>query len=359
MAPYLILLALVLAITSAASYGNPLAHRLPRLLALIVTATILVTFAGVRHWTVGSDGENYLMMLRDSTSMQDIWTTTEIGFNAVLLLSASVSSNYMLLFFSISLIVVSNYLIGIKAFFNRVHIPILVFLAFGYYTMFFNVARQGIAVSICFLALIWLVKRRPFPYLVAVAVAVTFHHTAIVALPLYFMALPRTSWSIFLPLGIIAVVISVFLPTIVEISGQLLDTRYSTYAEESEIAGASGQLTVAFIITQGLFFLIVQKHILTSAPVFARLLNIYLLSFVPAVATLATGANPSGFLRFSMYFSHTAILLWPMVLGSIRNRHAYVFAVFLFMVFGAVFFVSTTSAFGDFVPFTVNEDTPW
>jgi hypothetical protein len=356
MAPYLILLALVLAITSAASYGNPLAHRLPRLLALIVTATILVSFAGVRHWTVGSDGENYLMMLRDSKSMQDIWTTTEIGFNAVLLLSASVSNNYMLLFFSISLIVVSNYLIGIKAFFNRVHIPILVFLAFGYYTMFFNVARQGIAVSICFLALIWLVKRRPFPYLVAVAVAVTFHHTAIVALPLYFMALPRTSWSIFLPLGIISVVISVFLPTIVAISAQLLDSKYSVYAEVSE---ASGQLMVAFIITQGLFFAIVQKHVLKSAPVFARLLNIYLLSFVPAVATLATGANPSGFLRFSMYFSHTAILLWPMVLGSIRNRLAYLFAVFLFMVFAAVFFVSTTSTFGNLVPFTVNEDTPW
>jgi len=92
---------------------------------------------------------------------------------------------------------------------------------------------------------------------------------------------------------------------------------------------------------------------------YARLLNIYLLGLVPALASTLSSVDPSGLLRLHLYFSPMAILLWPMVFQQFGITATRVLLALGFLAITLSFFVMTTSTFSHLVPYRLNSEIFW
>ncbi|WP_040474561.1 EpsG family protein [Marinobacter algicola] len=323
-------------------------------LGFFVVALMLILFAGFRDKSVGTDTINYIGFLEKVLTVDDIFEfKLEPGFNALVLLSGQLSDTYLFLLICIASIVVFCYFYTAIRLTRRYETAVFVFIAFGTYTFFFNGARQGIAAAICFFALPKLLERRALSYLALVSLATLFHASALVALPLYFLATRRVGCKEILFIVFSVIVVSIFLSSVAQVAGNLINAKYASYGEGGQ---GGGYVQVAFLFAQGVLLFLFKSKVDDSKGYYARLLNIYLIGLVPALASIISGVNPSGILRLTVYFSHAAILLWPMTFLSFSNKQAKILFSFIFVVVAIAYFVLTTTNFSNLVPFNINSE---
>lgn len=325
-----------------------------RRFTVVVVVFLLASFAGFRDVSVGTDTYNYVSWLLNVTTLEDALSfRLEKGFGFIVLAGRSLSDGYAVYLFLISLVATSFYLVTILRLVPRYEIAIFIFISLGFYTFVFNGARQGIAAAICFFAMPWLLDRKPIPYFLTIAFAVLFHETALVALPLYFVAANRVSWREFLLVVSGAVLLAVTLTSFTQLAATLIDEKFAAYGQAEK---GGGEVKVAFLIGQALLLLYFKKQVGGENIYYSRLLNIYLVGLIPALASVIGGVNPSGILRLSIYFSHTSILLWPVVFMSFRRVENKVIAAVSFSIVALVYFVLTTSTFSNLIPYQLNSD---
>ena len=355
MTPYLLLLLFVVVV---AYVGRRSGNKGVRRVSIGTLMLALVAFAGLRDFRVGTDTSNYVQMFMFSEAFDSVTAQeTEIGYNFLAWMARNVSESYTALLLMIAAVVVSCYVPTIVKLTRRYETALYLFITFGVYTFFFNGARQGIAAAICFAAIPFLLQQRLTPYLVTVGLASLFHQTAWIVLVLYPLASMRVDRRRLVALGVATVVLVVFLQVFVGFAAELLDDKFSAYAEEGD---GGGQVWVAFLVGQGALLYLFKDKAPDPEGYYGRLLNIYLIGLVPALASTFSGVNPSGILRLHLYFSSVAILLWPMVFLHFRDRSLR--AVIALGVVGVtlLFFLLTTSAFSGLVPYSFNpEIAPW
>jgi hypothetical protein len=319
--------------------------------------TALVLFAGLRDSLVGTDTGTYIRHFLESEHFEGGLWQAEFGYHALSWFARQLSGSYSVLLVTIAAIVVSCYMVTILRTVKRYETGIYLFVALSVYTFFFNGARQGIAAAICFLAIPFLLERRMWPYIALVAVATTFHRTAILALPLYWIAPPRLRWQRLIVLGLATAVVIAFLSVFVGLAAELLSDKYARYAEAGE---GGGEVWAAFFVCQGAALYLFKSKVVDTDGRYARLLNIYLIGLVPVVASTLSSVDPSGVLRLHLYFSPIAVLLWPMVFqqfGTTIQRG--VLAIGFFAV-TLTFFILTTLTFSHLVPYGINPRVfPW
>lgn len=350
MTPYFILLFLVVMIAYFARvYGSVTIRRIS--IGLIVL--LLALFAGLRDRSVGTDTGTYINHFLRINPSDDIWRTSEIGYNALMVFCGSLSGSYTVLLTAIALIVVGCYVTTIVRVNKRYETALFLFVSLGVYTFFFNGARQGIATALCFLALPWLLNRRPMPYFVLVGVAALFHHTALIAAPLYFLAFPRLGWRQPVIVIVGAIVMAISLSVFVSLAAQLLGDKYLAYADEGE---GGGRIMAAFLVMQGIMFFLFRYRVDDSSGNYTRLLNIYMFGLIPVLAATISNVNPSGLLRLHIYFSHTAVLLWPMVFFNFRHIAIRGLVAMAFLTIVLMFFTLTISSFSNLVPYQINSE---
>ncbi len=350
MIPYLLLL---LTVSVVAFAGHIQRDQALRRLSAFVIAVMLVLFQGLRSPLVGTDSGNYVSTFLKVGSIADIWQTPEIGYNALMVAVMAVSNQYAALFLAISLIVVANYVRTILRLVERFDEAIYALVALGVYTFSFNGARQGIAASICFLALPHLLERRPLRFAAFIGVAMLFHTSAVVALMFYVVGTARTSW-VQIALAIVGTVAASFLISdIGSFAGSVLNDRYAQYTEASE---GGGTFTFMFLLVQGAALGTLKYFVNDSDGKINRLLNIYLFGLIPPALCVLSSANPSGLFRLQLYFTQVAVLLWPMILSripSLHNRMALKIPLLLGLLMA---FTLATSQPGNLTPYELNPE---
>lgn len=355
MTPYLVLLFFAVA---AGILGRCYGSKRVRHANLVFVGCLLIFFAGFRHRAVGTDTGTYISWLTRVTSFEEVLEfQAEFGYNFLIWFSSSFSDSYSLLLVVIGMLVVGCYLITIATLVKNYEFAVFVFISLGVYTFFFNAARQGIAVALCFAALPWLLKREPAPYFLLVMAAALFHKTAIIALPLYFFARSSVGLKDIFLVVFGAVVLAASISSVAQFVASLLGERFAGYGQEQT---GGGHVQVAFLAVQGVLLIIFKRQVKEHRDWYNRLLNVYLIGLIPAFASILASVNPSGVLRLTAYFSHASIILWPMVLVSyneMKNR-----AIFLlgFLVCAIVYYILTTSSFSGLVPYSFNPSViPW
>ena len=349
MTPYLLLLLFVVVV---AYFGRRSGSPGVRRISIGAVMMALVAFAGVRDYRVGTDTGNYVGIFTRSDSFESVWDRgSEFGYGILSWLARSISDSYTVLLLLIAALVVACYVPTIVKLTRRYETALFLFITLGVYTFFFNGARQGIAAAICFAAIPFLLQRRLIPYVLTVAVATTFHQTAWIALVLYPLASQRVDWRRLVALGAATVVLMAFLQVFVGLAADLLDDKFAAYAEEGE---GGGQVWVAFLVGQGAMLYLFKNKVHDPERYYVRLLNIYLIGLVPALASTLSGVNPSGLLRLHLYFSSVAILMWPMVFLQLRSVSTRALVAFGFMVVTMLFFLLTTSTFSGLIPYRLN-----
>lgn len=351
MIPYLILLTFV---TITAYFGRHYGSIGLQRFTLVFSALMLILFAGLRNHSIGTDTGNYIGWLKVVTSLDSVWSfPIEKGFVFLVLIASQLSDNYAVLLGIIALICVTCYLLTIARLISRYETALFLFITLGSYTFFFNGARQGIAVAICFLALRFLLERKAIPYILLVLFATLFHKTAIIVLPLYYLASNQVGWKQIIAVILSSIMIAISISIFAQFAASFIDEKYATYGQESD---GGGLVNTLFLLAQATVFLLFQRQVGTTNLYYPRLLNIYLIGLIPAIASVIGSVNPSGILRLTTYFSHTAILLWPMIFSSFQTRGNRAIASTGFLLFTLAFFILTTITFSNLTPYRLNTE---
>lgn len=326
-----------------------------RNVSAFIVAIMLILFQGLRDGAVGTDTLVYVRRFDFVSSIEDIWRSTEFGYNALNVCLSLMFESYNVLLLAIAAIVVGCYVIGIMKMSRNYALSLLLFVALGAYTFSFNAARQGIAVALCFLALPFLLQRRSISYFSIIGVAALFHHTAAIAAPLYLLSSAQINWRHVIAIIIGTVVFTLGLGTIVGLSAVYLSEGYATYADKHD---GGGEMMVLFLISQGLclYWLRPKRADTEETAIYSRLLGIYLIGLIPALSSVIASVNPSGVLRLHTYFAHTAILLWPVALYQLKGsttRSLFLIGLVLLVL---SFFYLTTTTFSKLVPYRLNAE---
>lgn len=116
----------------------------------------------------------------------------------------ALTNNYHFLVFICTLINVSLLLFFFKKRLDNIPLSFVIFLTFGGYVMSTNLMRNSIAILIFVNALTYLEQRKLLPYIGLCILAATFHVSALLYLPLYFIINYRYNKYVYLGLFIIA-----------------------------------------------------------------------------------------------------------------------------------------------------------
>jgi len=160
---------------------------------IILSLIIPATLAAVRYG-VGTDYFNYINIInsfKDVTTSQFLANNINIiepGFYALIKTAQVTSHTYIALFGISSFFTLCFFYLGLKKL-NIRHQSLVYFLfLLTIFPFTLNAVRQGIALSISFFAISFLIKKQQMPFYIMLGIACLFHYSAIILLftPLIF-----------------------------------------------------------------------------------------------------------------------------------------------------------------------------
>ena len=147
----------------------------------------LVFIAGFRSWDIGNDTHTYInAFIFSGTYPELLRTHMEAGylfFNRFLHLF---TSNPQALLITTSIFIIGAWLKTLYKYSLSLSFSVLLFVILEYSTTL-TMIRQEIAISIILLAIPFIIRRQLFFFLLMVALAVSFHTSAVFAVVLYFL----------------------------------------------------------------------------------------------------------------------------------------------------------------------------
>lgn len=315
---------------------------------------ILVAMAlvpSLRDVSVGSDSVNYVLIFENTHTLNDVFNQImEPGYLAVAWLAKQFGENYIWLFAFTGIISVAGLIGGVRRYSLSPNLSFFFMIATGYYTFFFNGARQGLALAITFFAIGAFYEGKFKRLLFVVIIASFFHITALVLIPAYFLVRRDFSFKILAYIFVISAVSSLFLNELFSLAGSV-DERFSKYVGYNK---ASGMLTALYNLAIASFFVLMYRFIKVNTQMYSVLLNLFLVGVSISVFSVFNGLGASGIARLSIYFTISSILIWPIIfqnINSVRNKALLLFAVLIFYL---AYFYLTTINFSDLVPYKVN-----
>ncbi len=315
--------------------------------AFWIPLTLLVMFASVRSYLVGTDTGSYTGNFRNSLSPEYYYFRNEIeyGYQILEYLLLNVTDNYFWLFFTCSLIVVGSYLYVLKKQSKDYFLSVFIFIAFGFYLFYFNGLRQGLAMAIVALATPYLINKNFIKFSFIIFLGSFFHKTALIMILFYFII----HLKIKLELKAVLVFFGSFAisGSVIQYLGDI-NEKYSGYSEISEQKGGYLTLFFYFLISLVLYYFY-KKYNLQDKKYYNLLqLHIYGVLFLIPVALL--GSSPSGPQRLLFYFVWVSAILIPFILNKVNNK--FVYLIFIFLAF---LYYTIVLGFGNLLPYRLNE----
>jgi len=344
---FMLLFVVVLAI----NYGRGTKGKLTRWMYFIACSA-MVLVAGVRSRHVGTDASYYVEMFNRTSRLDDVVSTPlEPGYFILCWLAHAVSDNYLSIFTLVALVTTVCFAWVIHRYSVDQTVSFFVLLVGGYYSVAFNGFRQGLANAVFCLAIGAVFRKNFILYASCVAAAMVFHKSAIIALPLYFLIIRKNDLNLnlfIMGLGIFSVY---FFGLFVNL-GETIDPRYAQYGEA--VDEGRGLVSLAFIVALCSFFFCFKAKVCKYREMYDPLLNMFLLAATITVVSAAHATGASGVRRLAMYFSLSAILLWPIVYANIINKRARMLFLYCFTAGYLLYYGLTLQSFGQMVPYTFN-----
>lgn len=152
--------------------------------------------------------------------------------------------------------VVSNLYI-INKYSNTPLVGVLVYLSFGIYAFQFSGLKQTLAMAFVMMAFDFMMQQKSYMFYITTIIAISFHPTAIVVLPLYILCNSRNTRRIVLIMVIIILITAVLRDRL----GLLLMTIYDdSYLGRYENTGTIGSMSILFIILLLYYLIIIKAH---------------------------------------------------------------------------------------------------
>jgi transmembrane protein EpsG len=186
-----------------ASYKHKSIQSLPWIFLFIVSAF---------RYNVGTDYAHYYHLFIHKDGM---FEHKELGYTSLVNLLSSLDFNPQMMFFLFSLATIALFYKSFKYFFKDNDtlflLSTLLFIPFFFF-LSLNTIRQALAVAIFFYAIRYILNKCFFKYFIYILIAMMFHKSAIILIPLYFFfGIKLTRYRLFI-ICILAMSIFVFNP---------------------------------------------------------------------------------------------------------------------------------------------------
>ncbi|NOU87829.1 EpsG family protein [Paenibacillus sp. LMG 31460] len=294
-----------------------------------LTAIVMVTFvliAGLRK----NIGDTFFYMhsytLSDFT-WDEIKNKQEIGFGILQMILKSFTDDPQLLIFFTAL--VTNVLIVFVLYkYSRFfEISIYIYITSGLYIVSMNGVRQFLASAIVFAATKYLFEGKWLKYFLVVAFASTFHQSALILIPIYFIVRRKAWTSSTFVLVFLAVMLILGYNVLSDVLfSAISDTKYSEYKEFQE--GGANIIRVAIGAVPLVFAYLGRKKLREIFPHSDYVVNMSLLNFI----VMAVATQNWIFARFTIYFGLYNVILMSWVISLFVKRQQ------KFMYFAILFF---------------------
>ncbi|MFC5711447.1 EpsG family protein [Thalassorhabdus alkalitolerans] len=178
-------IALALTIAICAELSVKLKSKLLRVVNIIIII-VLPSFLFAVRYDIGTDYYNYLAIY--NRAKDNIESRIEWGYYAINSVVASLGGSAQVAFFIIGLIMFSFLYLAIRHY-NNILSPGLAMFVFMlmYYQMSFNTIRQVITMTIVLYSIRFIQERKLFKFLFIIFIASSFHNSAWIFLPIYFL----------------------------------------------------------------------------------------------------------------------------------------------------------------------------
>ena len=338
MFPFVILLFVPILIQHIVLGNKKVNYEKKNSIALAVFFVIFAVLVMLRHETIGNDTRNYIRTFEKYCALP--WSgiaarTGELGF-AYFVKVVSLFTKTPQVFLAITTLVT---MAMIYPTYRRLNadpsLAIVIFSVMSTFVMTFSGIRQMLAVGIGFVAYEFTRRKKPIPFVIAVAIAMTFHTSAFMLAfmyPLYHVKITRKWLFVVVP---VLLLMLVFNNQIFAVLGALLE-RYTQYDASVARTGAYTMI-ILFALFAVFAFLIPDEKRLNRETIGLRnfLLFALVLQMFAPLHTLA--------MRMNYYYIIFIPLLLPQVIEcrserwkqiAVLGRHVMV------LFFFAYFFIS-------------------
>lgn len=275
---------------------------------IFLSLLIPVLLGGLRY-NVGTDYGTYIDIFNgvSALSVSDFISQNtyglELGFFALIKLSEMFQNNPELMFVFANLLTIIMFYLGLIRY--KLHHRALVYTLY-LFTIFpftLNLVRQGIAMSICFLAFSYLIERKPKQYIFWIVIASFFHISAIILLPFYFinkfikLEAPKTSHISITKIILLALVFLTMVPVILDFVLNL--SFFEKYSAYQGIVAMGNNYTFYLKLLTASILLVFYKQLIAISKY-----NLYFIAFVVLNAVISMlGFSSDIFNRITLYLS--------------------------------------------------------
>jgi transmembrane protein EpsG len=286
-------------------------------LNLFVGSLILVLFAGFRASSVGTDTNNYVGIFKsvNRSNLTAMDTSLEYLFIILNKIAYFFFENHISLLISIAIITIYFNIRVITKLSVNLWLSVFLYITLGGYVFFFNGARQGIAVAIFGMAILQIYDKNFKRYIFWVFIAVLFHRTAIVMLPLYFLNFNKFSLKKSVAIGFLFTALIMSMSMLLNLASDDVIARYSAY----KTRGASGAYILTLFYVINTIFLIYFKNRISILYLkeYNFFLNLCVVHTLVYLAVQFTGVDIN-LIRLASYFQLGFILIYPIIFKEVK-----------------------------------------
>lgn len=189
------------------------------------------------------------------------------------------------------------------------------FFVQGYF-IFNTTMRQCFALSFFIIALYFAINRKLLFYLIFVALAVSFHSSAVVIIPIYWLLKLRLSKRLYIITALSTIVVSVIATILFPYVEQIFHKEYI-------LVETGGEFTILGILITAILGIYYYDRIDSSNRVWLLLLLFYFV-LVPI-----SKLSPA-FFRINLYFAFFAIILIPNI-AKVKTATVQIFVIFMIL----------------------------
>ncbi|HTO38187.1 MAG TPA: EpsG family protein [Brumimicrobium sp.] len=315
--------------------GGSFTNRRTQSYLVIAFGFILFILAGFRSISVGTDTEHYKQYFDIIES--GYFLPVEVGW---------VYLNKLIIFlggdFQSLLIVTSAITIFPIVYILRKYSYAPMFSLFLYYNLYiyfysFNISRQTLAVTLVFVAIVFLLKNKSLLYLLFVGIATLFHTTALVALPLFFVnRIPDKTFIYVLGICLTAL-LGLLLP--IQLAAYLSIFGYANYFENYEFGNVVGN-ALMLVLLNGFFFFVLMN-------IKVKDINFKIYFVFILISNLLARVPFNG--RIVMFFSIFLLLFFPYFIQNSKIKEKPLL-YFIITLYALVMFFRSFGA-GEILPY--------
>lgn len=300
----------------------------PNKFLIFLVIITLVAVSGLRS----NIGDTYFYMHSYSTQIitwTDIDYSGDFGFNILQLILQKISKDPQILILITALITNLLIVIVLYNYSRMIELSIYLYITLGMFTTSMNGIRQYLAAAIAFTATKYLLNGNFYKYAIIILFASTFHQSALVLLPIYFIV-RREAWTkvTFILLSFSVFIVMGFNQFSDLLFSTLNETQYGHYQDFSEggvslmrIVVNAAPIVVAFL----------GRHKLRELwPKSDYIVN---LSIISMVFMIIAGQNWI-FARFNIYFGLYNLILISWIVKLFKeNNQKFIFYIMIICYF--------------------------